>query len=55
VVLGGWLGGTVGLGLLHQLEEKLAVVTSGYGGVVWRGWVGEDRLEEVDCVGKGWW
>jgi len=51
VVFGGWLGGTVGLGLLHQLEEKLAVVTSGYGGAVLRGWVGEARLERVDGVG----
>lgn len=55
MVFGWWLGGTVGLGLLHQLEEELAVVVSGYGGAVLRGWMGKDRLERVDCVGKGWW
>lgn len=55
MVFGRWLGGTVGLGLLHQLEEKLAVVASGKVGAVLRGWVGEKRLERVECVGKGWW
>ena len=29
MVFGWGLGGTVGLGLLHQLEEELAVVTAG--------------------------
>lgn len=55
VVFGRGLGGTVGLGLLHELEEKLAVVVSGDGGAFLRGWVGEEGLVRVDCVGKGGW